>query len=238
MRINTRSISLAATLTALCAVFGFIPYVFFLPVMVACTTLSLGAAAFVGFAFGCVSLAYSFIMPTSLVSMAFVQAPYIAIVPRILAALGSYGMFVLIMRLFKPQKRGARAAATAVSAATGSLLNTALVVSLLVLIMPNSELGGVTMIAYVPNMLISGAIECVAMAALTPPIALTLKKTVLRDRTQKPVTVRGSEEQAAAVDEPCVTAESADNGENGASANTVCEDAERSDKTCKKKGAA
>lgn len=32
---------------------------------------------------------------------------------------------------------------------------------------------------YVPTMLISGAIECALMAALAPPIALTLDKAVL-----------------------------------------------------------
>lgn len=48
--------------------------------------------------------------------------------------------------------------------------------------MPESEMGGVTVIAYVPTMLISGVIECVCMAALTPPIALTLDKYVLKKR--------------------------------------------------------
>ena len=65
MKINTRSITLAATLTALCAVSGFAPGIFFLPVMVAATTLSVGMTAFVGLAFGCISLAYSFVMPAS-----------------------------------------------------------------------------------------------------------------------------------------------------------------------------
>ena len=53
-KINTRAITLAATLTALCFVTGMLPYVFFLPVMVAATTLSLGMTAFVGLAFGAV----------------------------------------------------------------------------------------------------------------------------------------------------------------------------------------
>lgn len=188
MKIQTRRITLAATLTALCAVTGFLPYVFFLPVAVAATSLSVGMAAFVGLAFGCVSLAYSFVMPVSLVSMAFVQAPYIAIVPRILAALGSFGMCALLTKLAKPEKRAARFAVISASAATGSLLNTALVVGLLVLVMPSMELGGVTMIAYVPTMLISGAIECVAMAVLVPPITLTLKKNVLERREKRSVT--------------------------------------------------
>lgn len=178
--IKTRSITLAATLTALCGITGLLPYVFFLPVTVAATTLSVGFAAFVGLAFGAVSIAYSFLMPTSVVAMSFIQAPYIAIAPRILASLGAFAVYALIVRAAKPKKRAAKFASVSVAAAVGSLLNTALVVSMLVLIMPMSELGGVTVLAYVPTMLISGAIECVCMAALTPPVSLTLEKTALK----------------------------------------------------------
>ena len=185
MKINTRSITLAATLAALCAVTGFLPYVFFLPVVVAAATVSVGMVAFVGLAFGCISLAYSFVMPSSLVSLAFINAPYIAILPRILAALGSFGIYTLLTRLVKPQRNGSRFAVISASAAGGSLLNTALVVAMLVLIMPNLEFGGITMIAYVPTMLVSGAIECACMAVLTPPVVLTLRKTVLKNKEKK-----------------------------------------------------
>ena len=184
MKISTRSITLAATLTALCAVTGFIPFVFFLPVMVAATTLSLGMAAFVGLAFGGISIAYCFVQPMSLVSAAFVQAPYIALFPRMLAAMGAFGVYKLIEHIAKPQKRAARFACVSVAAAVGSLLNTALVVSMLVLIMPDMSYGGITVMLYVPEMLISGAIECVCMAALTPPISLTLDRVVLKRKKQ------------------------------------------------------
>lgn len=190
MKINTRSITLAATLTALCFVTGLLPYVFFLPVMVAATTLSVGMAAFVGLAFGLVSVAYSFIMPGSLVATAFIQAPYIAIFPRILAALGAFGAYRLVIYLAKPQKKPARFASAALAAAIGSLLNTAIVVSMFVLIMPDLSVGGITMTVYVVDMLISGTIECVCMAAITPPISLTLDKVVLKGkRMRKPVPV-------------------------------------------------
>lgn len=178
--IKTRSITLAATLTALCCVTGLLPYVFFLPVTVAATTLSVGFAAFVGLAFGAVSIAYSFLMPASPVAVSFIQAPYIAIVPRILASLGAFAVYALTVRVAKPKKRAARFAAVSAASAVGSLLNTALVVGMLVAVLPTSELGGVTVMAYVPTMLISGAIECVCMAALTPPVSLTLEKTVLK----------------------------------------------------------
>ncbi len=184
MKIQTRSITLAATLAALCAVTGMIPYVFFLPVAVACATLSAGMVAFVGLAFGCISVMYSFVMPMSPVSMAFTEAPYIAIIPRVLAALGAFAGYRLITRIANPQTRGGRCAARSASAATASLLNTALVVGLFLLVMPNTDLGDITLLAYAPTMLISGAIECVCMAVLTPPIVLTLEKTVLRPKKQ------------------------------------------------------
>ncbi len=196
MKISTRSITLAATLAALCAVTGFIPYVFFLPVMVAATTLSVGMTAFVGLAFGCISLAYSFIMPASPVAMAFIDAPYIAIAPRILAALGAVGTYRLAVKLFKPTGRGGKFACASVAAAMGSLLNTATVVGLMALVMPNAQLGSVTLWAYIPSMLISGAIECPCMAVLTPPITLTLQKTVLKSRTVGSQTFRSDKESS------------------------------------------
>lgn len=201
MKISTRSITLAATLTALCAVTGFLPFVFFLPVMVAATTLTVGITAFVGLAFGCISIAYCYISPTpSFAALGFMQAPYIAILPRILAALGAFGAYKLIEHLCKPKKKVGQLAAVSISAAIGSLLNTALVVSLFVLILPNLSLGGVTMLVAAPEMLISGAIECACMAALTPPISVTLNRVVLRRK-----------------DKPHVAAKTtvADNGQNG-----------------------
>lgn len=147
--------------------------------MVAATTLSIGIAAFVGLAFGVVSIIYSFVMPTSFVAAAFIQAPYIAIAPRVLAALGAFGAYVLIQRLAKPQKKAAKLAAVALCAAIGSLLNTALVVGMFFWVVPDLIAGEATLIVTVPTMLISGAIECACMALLTPPITLTLDRAVL-----------------------------------------------------------
>lgn len=188
MKIDTRSITLAATLTAMCFVTGLLPYVFFLPVTVAATTLSVGITAFVGLAFGAVSIGYSFLMPTGgVAAAAFIQAPYIAVIPRVVAALGAFGAYKLICRLAKPSRRAGKFASVSVASAVGSLLNTALVVGLFVLVMPDLPVGNVTMILAVPQMLLNGAIECVCMATVTPPIALTLNKVVLRgDRMQKP----------------------------------------------------
>lgn len=188
MKIDTRSITLAATLAALCAVTGFLPYVFFLPVMVAATTLSVGMTAFIGLAFGCISLAYCFVMPVSFVATAFIQAPYIAIFPRLAAAVCCILVYKLLMRIARPTKKAARVACVAGCAALGSLFNTAFVVGMIALCMPSLEVGGVVAAVAVPEMLISGAIECVCMAILTPPISLTLEKHVLlRNRARREV---------------------------------------------------
>ena len=197
MKINTRSITLAATLVALCCVTGLIPYVFFLPVMVAVTTLSVGMVAFVGLAFGAVSVAYSFIMPASPVSAAFIQAPYIAIFPRILAALGAFGVFKPLQKFAKPVSKPARFATASAASAVGSLLNTALVVSMFVLIMPDDP----ALIAYIPTMLVSGAIEFACMAVLVPPISMTLDKAVFkRNYVKKTVTPDAQSVQARTED--------------------------------------
>ncbi len=186
-KINTRAITLAATLTALCFVTGMLPYVFFLPVMVAATTLSLGMTAFVGLAFGAVSIMYCFVMPASPVAYAFIEAPYIAIFPRILAAVGAFAVYRLILKLAKPKKRATRAAAVGAAAATGSVLNTAFVVGLFLLVVPSMQVGEVTMLAYAPIMLVSGAIELACMAVITPPVSMTLDKFVLNRAKKRPI---------------------------------------------------
>lgn len=180
MKISTRQITLAATLCALCAVSGMVPYVFFLPVLIAAATLSAGMTAFIGMAFGAISLGYCFISPVSFVSLAFIQAPYIALFPRMAAALGAFGVRVLLQKLIHPTGKKGRYAILSLSAAAGSLFNTALVVGMFALVMPDSSFAGISLFAAVPEMLISGAIECALMTVLVPPIALTLQKTALR----------------------------------------------------------
>ena len=85
-----------------------------------------------------------------------------------------------------------------VSAAVGSLLNTALVVGAFVLCVPAIDFGGITMIAYVPTMLVSGAIELACMAALVPPVVLTLERTVLKTSRLKKSTAEKRDAHSAA----------------------------------------
>ena len=133
------------------------------------------------------------------VAMAFIEAPYIAILPRILAAIGAFGVYKLITKLAKPSRRATRAVTVGVVSAVGSLLNTALVVGLFVLIMPNMSVvyGGdeMTMLVYAPIMLLSGLIEMVCMAVITPPISLTLDRFVL-NRTHKRAKPQAQNESA------------------------------------------
>lgn len=200
MKINTRSITLAATLAALCCVTGLLPYVFFLPVVVAATTLTVGVTAFVGLAFGAVSIAYSFLMPASFVATAFIEAPYIAILPRVLAALGCFGAYKLLTRLVKPQRYVARFACVSGAAAVGSILNTALVVGLFAIALPSLTAGATTVWLAIPSMLINGAIECACMAALAPPVTLTLDKAVFKRGAGKPTSAGASDNAPSAHD--------------------------------------
>lgn len=181
MKIDSRAIAMAAVLCALCAVTGLLPYVFFLPVTVAITALSFPMAVFVGFAFGLISLLYSFFMPVSIVSAAIVTAPYIAILPRVTTAIIGYGAFVLIKILIKPKTKMAERITYALSGGVTSILNTITVVGLMCLVMPEFSFGGVTIAAYVSVMIIAGCIECCAMAVLTPTVTVLLNKTVLKN---------------------------------------------------------
>lgn len=179
MKIDARKIATCAVLSALCAVTGALPFVFFIPVTVAVTALPLGMAAVAGLAFGIVSMCYSFILPTSLVSAAFIEAPYLAILPRICAAVCGALCFKLICKLWKSNGRGARVARAAIGGGITSALNTAFVVGLMLLIMPNFAFGGVTVAAYAVVMLTSGAIEIAVTAVLTPAVSVVLEDRVL-----------------------------------------------------------
>lgn len=179
MKYNARKIAILAVLSALCSVTGALPLVFFLPVTVAVTALPLGMAAVTGLAFGIVSLCYSFILPTSIVSAAFIETPYLAILPRILAALCGALLYKLLCRLWKSKRKGARAARAAIGGGLTSALNTAFVVGLMMLIMPSFAFGGVTVAAYALVMLTSGAIEIAVTAILTPAVSIVLEDRVL-----------------------------------------------------------
>lgn len=179
MQRRSKSIALCAVFVALTAVFGAMPYVFLLPVLLAAVTTDFKTATIVSVFFGVISLLYS-LMGGSVVAVAFVANPWIPIVGRILVGPAARGVYVLMRKAIKSEGKAKTVVPAALGAAAGSLTNTAIVVTLLAIFAPNAGLEEVTVLVYVPTMLISGVIELVASILLVPPIALALSKVQAR----------------------------------------------------------
>lgn len=174
---KAKTVVICATLTALTAVMGALPFVFLVPLLYACVTQNTKVSLFMGLVFGVTSFLYS-LMGGSPVAAAFVEAPWIAILPRIAVGLIAHGTFALCKRLIKGRGKAARIAPIAAAAAVGSLSNTVLVVSLLLLFMRGTSFEGVTVYLYTPTMLINGAIELAATAIIVPALALGVERAL------------------------------------------------------------
>lgn len=180
MQRKAKSIALCAVLVALTAVFGAIPYAFLIPVLLAAVTTDFKTSFVVSTFFGVVSLLYS-LMGGSVVAVAFVANPWIPIVGRIFVGPAARGAYVLVNKAIKKEGKLKSVLPRTVGAAVGSLANTVIVVSLLVLFAPNAGLEETTVIVYVPIMLISGAIEFAVNVLCVPPIALAVDKVRTRN---------------------------------------------------------
>ncbi len=174
---KSKTVAFCAVLTALTAVMGAIPFVFLVPLLFACVTQNVKISAFAGLVFGVVSFVYS-LMGGTVVAAAFVQAPWIAIVPRIAVGFIAHGTYVLCKKPIKENGKISRVLPYSISAAVGSLSNTGLVVALLTIFMRDTALGDVTVYLYLPTMLINGAIECVLCVAIVPALALSVGKAL------------------------------------------------------------
>ncbi len=177
MNTKSKTVAVCAVLTALTAVMGAIPFVFLIPLLFACVTQNVKISAFMGLVFGVISFVYS-LMGGSVVAAAFVQAPWIAIVPRIAVGFIAHGVFVLCKKLIREKGKVSRVLPYSVSAAVGSLSNTVLVVALLMIFMRDTALGDITVYLYLPTMLINGAIEFAVCTALVPTLALSVGKAL------------------------------------------------------------
>lgn len=181
MKQRTKLITTAAIAVSLIVIFGALPYVFFVPVLMICICFGWGMTLIGSAAFGVVSLCYAF-MGGSVVSVAFVEAPWIPILPRIIAGLGAHGVYVLAAKFIHRESKAGRYLPAALSAAAGSVLNTALVVLCLLFFVPDAALEGITIYVYVPVMLINGAIELAVNLLVVPPVSLTVKKALYYSR--------------------------------------------------------
>ena len=173
MERKAKAAALCAVFLALTAVFGALPYVFLLPVLIASVTTDFKTSLIVSVFFGVISLLYA-LMSGSLVAVAFVAQPWIPIAARIFVGPAARGAYLLTNKIVRKEGRLKKILPVCIGGAVGSLVNTALVVCLLVLTSGSVEVGGVTVIAYVSVMLISGAIELAVNTIVLPPLALTL----------------------------------------------------------------
>lgn len=180
MKIDAKLITVAAVTFALTAVLGLFPYVFFVPLLFTCVTRGWRMTIIESLFFGVLSLVYSFAMPTP-VATVFTKNPWIPIVPRLLAGTGAHGMYVLLRHCMKSESKAATVVPVVLACATGSVLNTALVVPCL--IWRSSYL----IIPVLGQTFVSAAIELGVAIAVVPPLAITVGRALrLPDYMHRP----------------------------------------------------
>lgn len=180
MKTNVKLITVTAVTFALTVVLGWMPYVFFVPLLFTCVTRNWKMALVESLFFGVLSLVYAYAMPVSFVAMAFIKNPWIPIVPRLLAGMGCHGVYVLLRRAFAgKESRAATVVPVVIACAVGTVLNTALVVPCL--IWRGGTLFGtyeLTAALLVGQTLISGAIELAVAVVVVPPLAVTVGRAL------------------------------------------------------------
>ncbi len=169
---KTRVVVIGAVIVALTVILGWMPVVFLVPTLFACCAFGWGMSLFAALTFGVISLIYSFIMPSSPVSLAFINNPWIPIAPRLLVGLVAHGFYFLINRCFSDSKRWIAASLTAIA---GSLVNTLSVGACLLIFEPDIALKGIS----VGYLAVMGSIEAAVTAVVLPPVFLMTKKIAL-----------------------------------------------------------
>lgn len=179
MKSVSRSVALCAVFLALMIVLGALPVVFLLPVLLVCTLFKFRAAALAGLAYGLVSLSYAF-MGASPISIAFISYPWVAIVPRVVAACGASLVHILVTKLYvKKDGRASVLISAGAAAITGSLLNTVLVLGSIYLFYGSTEAGKAVLLQ-TSIIMIYAIGEVAAQAILVPPLTLIMSKQLKR----------------------------------------------------------
>jgi uncharacterized membrane protein len=127
---------------------GFIPLplgavtVLQVPVIISAVLEGPVVGIFTGLLFGVFSIIQAAIIGVTPVDLAFLQYPWIAIVPRVLIGPAAWFVYSAVSRLFRAasgparESAGAAVVATAAAAVAGSLVNTVLVLSSFALLLP------------------------------------------------------------------------------------------------------
>lgn len=176
---RSRFVAVCAVILALMAVLGALPFVFLLPLLFVSVTFDFKMSLIASLMYGSISLLYA-LMGSTIVSVAFVAAPWIPIVTRLFVGPAAHVAYRGAAKLIKGEGRLRRFLPYAIGAAAGSIVNTALVTACLVLFTPDIAAGGTVMYVYAPYLLISGAIELAVNICILPPVAMTVKKALAR----------------------------------------------------------
>lgn len=176
MNKNVRLITVSAVTLALTVVMGAFPFVFLVPLLFTTVTRGWKMTIIAALSFGVVSYLYAY-MGTSIVAVAFLENPWIPIVPRIFVGLAAHGAYVLTRKLVTKGNK-AKILPVSVAISVGCIANTGLVVTCLMLFASSVTFGELTMPLYLTTMLISGLIELVICNVVIPPLALTVGKAL------------------------------------------------------------
>lgn len=186
MKYSSKNIAFFAVILALMILLTPLPYVFFVPLLTVCCVKDFKTSVIAGLIFGTVSLGYAFMGATP-VSYAFMQAPWIPIVARVVTAALTSLIYKLINKLIKKEGRFKIIFSAALTSVFGSLLNTLTVGGSILLFAPTvaGADGDIIMSAVLPALLaVSAPIESVINALIVPLICLALSK-VLKPEKKK-----------------------------------------------------
>lgn len=163
--------ALLASLFALTVILGPVPFVFLLPLSFACATRGFKTGVTLGLMFGLYSLALSY-AGGSPVSVAFMQAPYIPVVARVLCAVLTCLFSEGIKKIWGDKTRTRFVLRVALTGAVASLLNSGLVIGSILLFLPGFLPGEALSLI----LTVSAPIELAVNVLLLPPICLAVKK--------------------------------------------------------------
>jgi len=177
----SQKLAILAVFSALTAVFYPIPFAFAIPLLVASILFDFSIAIILSALMGCISLLFSLIGGTPL-SAAFVQYPYVAIVPRLLIGPAVRGVFLLLQRLCRSGKNEfvRTTIPAAIAACIGSLVNTAGVLGFFALVAGDATVLGSAMPALLATWGVSGVIEAAICLVVCPVIVFACQKIIKR----------------------------------------------------------
>jgi uncharacterized membrane protein len=149
----------------------------FIPTIVTSIVMGPKAGALMGFCAGVTTLLRGLLAPLSPFDLFFIN-PLVSVLPRIFIGVVPYYIYKLLNALFKNSSNGEKIAVL-VAGASGAIVNTALVMTMLYIIYVKEivELVGASFKTLLLSIISSSAIlEAVVAAVLTFPVVLAYKK--------------------------------------------------------------